>query len=107
MYEINNCNLMYNSFGFTNYIVSVPDIRIIGIDDDLLEETKKVLHACSKNSVLFQYDTTFTLCGLYCSILSYIHPLIVKSNTCISPIIPLSYFYHEKKYTKVHDEFFR
>ena len=59
------------------------------------------------NSVLFQYDTTFTLTGLYISVLSYIHPFLVKNNTNTSPVIPLAYFYHEKKYEKTHNEFFR
>jgi hypothetical protein len=92
--------------GFPNYIVSVPDVRIIGMDDELLLETKKVMKA-SSSKTLFQYDTTFTLTGLYCSVLSYIHPMIAKANTTISPIVPLAYFYNEKKYEGVHDEFFR
>ena len=99
---------MYNSINFPNFVLSVPDIRVIGIDNDLLDETKKMLKSVRVlNSVLFQYDTTFTLCGFYVSILSYIHPLLCKANSNTSPVIPLAYFFHEKKYEKTHNEFFR
>ena len=55
------------------------------MDRELLEETKTKLNATrEKNSVLFQYDTIFTLKGIFCSTLSYIHPLIAKSNLNIS-----------------------
>ena len=99
---------MHQTMSFPNLILIAPDVRVIGIDPVLLTESIKILKACpSDNSVLFQYDTTFTLTCLYVSILSFIHPMLWKANTTKSPIIPLAYFFHEKKYEKTHDEFFR
>ena len=99
---------MYQSMNFPNLIMVAPDVRVIGMDPILLDETKRILHACpNDNSVLFQYDTTFTLTCLYVSILSFFHPMLWKANTQKSPMVPLAYFFHEKKYEKTHDEFFR
>ncbi|RNA44067.1 hypothetical protein BpHYR1_014825 [Brachionus plicatilis] len=66
--ELANIHLMHISLGFPNLIVTAPDIRIVGIDDELLKETKKTLAAFNKdNRVCFQYDTTFNLTGYYVS----------------------------------------
>jgi hypothetical protein len=93
---------------FPNLILSAPDLRIIGIDGGLLSEVNKVLLVFDEdNRVCFQYDTTFNLTGYYTSILSFIHPILVKHNSDTSPPVPLAYFYHEKKYEKTHCEFWR
>ncbi|RNA23232.1 hypothetical protein BpHYR1_014571 [Brachionus plicatilis] len=41
--ELANIHLMHISLGFPNLIVTAPDIRIVGIDDEFLKETKKTL----------------------------------------------------------------
>lgn len=99
---------MHISLSFPNHILTVPDIRIIGIDSELLKETKKSLAAFDNdNRVCFQFDTTFNLTGYYVSILVYIHPILVKANSDKSPVIPFAYYVHEKKHEKCHDEFWR
>ncbi|CAF0707354.1 unnamed protein product [Brachionus calyciflorus] len=37
----------------------------------------------------------------------YIHPILVLTNSEKSPSIPLAYFFHEKKFEKTHNEFWR
>ncbi|RNA38346.1 histone-lysine N-methyltransferase EHMT2-like [Brachionus plicatilis] len=104
---VSNIPLMHISLGLPNLIVTAPDIRIVGIDDELLKETKKTLAVINKdNRVCFQYDT-FNLTGYYVSVLVYIHPILVLSNTEKSPAIPLAYFFHERKFEKTHNEFWR
>ena len=72
-------------------------IRIIGIDDELLKETKKTLSAFdSSDRVCFQFDTTFNLTGYYVSVLLYIHPILVIDNTDKAQPIPFAYYFHEK-----------
>ncbi|CAF0854701.1 unnamed protein product [Brachionus calyciflorus] len=106
--EVANCHLMHISLSFPNHILTVPDIRIIGIDNELLMETKKTLAAFdNQNRICFQYDTTFNLTGYYVSVLVYIHPILIKTDSDKSPTIPLAYFIHEKKHEKAHCEFWR
>ena len=99
---------MHVSLGFPNLIVTAPNIRIVAKDDDFLRETKKTLAAFDKNNrVCFQYDTTFNLTAYYVSVLIFIHPILVLSTSEKSSPIPLAYFYHEKKFEKTHNEFWR
>ena len=78
---------MHISLGFPNMIVTAPDIRMIGIDDDLLKETKKTLTAFdSLDRVCFQFDTTFNLTGYYVSVLLFIHPILVIDSTDKAPL---------------------
>lgn len=88
---------MHISLGFPNLILIVPDIRIIGLDLELLNETKKTLRAFdSSNRVCFLYDSTFNLTRYYVSILLFIHPILVTSNTEKGPPVPLAYFFHDE-----------
>ena len=57
------------------------------------------------NRVCLQFDKTFGLTGYYVSTLNFLHPCLVNNNTQSSPAIPLSYFIHEKKFEKTHNEF--
>ncbi|CAF1046822.1 unnamed protein product [Brachionus calyciflorus] len=103
-----NYHLMHISLGFPNLIVTAPTIRIIGIDEELLRETKKTLTAFDAlDRVCFQFDTTFHLTGYYVSILLFIHPILVIDNSDKAPPIPLAYFFHEKKHEQSHNEFWR
>ncbi|RNA32259.1 hypothetical protein BpHYR1_036947 [Brachionus plicatilis] len=79
--EIANCHLMHISLGYPNHILTAPDIRIIGVDEELLKETKKTMSAFNKDNRL------------------------AKSEK--SPAVPLAFFFHEKKFQKSHDEFWR
>ncbi len=98
---------MHQTMNFPQLILVAPDLRVIGLDPVLCSEAIRVLKAIpNNNSVLFQYDTTFTLTCLYVSVLSFYHPLLWK-NTQKPPMVPLAYLFHEKKYEKTHDEFFR
>ena len=104
--QIANCQLMHLQFDFPNSIHTAPDVRIIGIDSELLKSTKAVLKLFDiNNRVCFQFDTTFGLTGYYVSTLNFVHPCLVNNNTTISPAIPLCYFFHEKKFEKTHNEF--
>ena len=99
---------MHVSFGFPNLILTAPDVRIIGMDDELIRDLKKTLNIFdSDNRVCFQFDTTFNLTGFFVSILLFIHPILVLHNTEKSPPIPVAYFFHEKKHEKSHCEFWR
>lgn len=99
---------MHISLGYPNHILTAPDIRIIGVDEELLKETKKTMSAFNKdNRVCFQFDTTFNLTGYYVSILLYIHPILKLAKSEKSPAVPLAFFFHEKKFQKSHDELWR
>ena len=73
--------MFFVSLNFPNHIVTAPDIRIIGIDSVLLDEIKKILKAFDGEKINFQYDTTFNLTGYYTSILSFVHPFLVKKGS--------------------------
>ncbi|RMZ95763.1 hypothetical protein BpHYR1_043262 [Brachionus plicatilis] len=89
--EIANIHLMHVSLGFPNLILTAPDVRIIGMDDELIRDLKKTLDIFgSDNRVCFQFDTTFNLTGFYVSILLFIHPILVLHNTEKSPPIPVA-----------------
>lgn len=97
---------MHVSLAFPNVIVTAPDIRIIGMDSELLKDIKKTLSIFdADNCVCFQFDTTFNLTGYYVSVLIVLHPILILNNTEKSPPIALAYFFHEKKYEKSHNEF--
>jgi hypothetical protein len=72
----------------------------------MVMEVKKTLRA-SKSRVCFQYDTTFDLAGYYVSILTMIHPFIIKSEgrSEIQPPIPVAFLFHERKHQQAHEDF--
>ncbi|CAF1000728.1 unnamed protein product [Brachionus calyciflorus] len=103
--ELINMHILHLSIGFVKQILTIPDVRIIALDDKLLKETKKIFQILPKNKkVFFSYDTTFNICGYYVSVLVYKHPLIEKSDR-VSPPVPFSFFFHERKTEETHLDF--
>ena len=56
--------MLHISFNFPCQIMTAPDIRMICVDNVLLEEAYKCISA-SKRRIMVQYDTTFNLTSLY------------------------------------------
>ncbi len=107
--EIANVHLQHVILGYPNFIATAPEVRIIGIDEVLLEDTNKLIKRMKslKQRVEFQYDTTFKITSYYMSVLVFAHPFLNKTKTMRSPSIPLEEFFHERKDEMSHDEFWR
>jgi hypothetical protein len=73
----------------------------------LLEEFKKKVAAFDEQKIDMQYDTTFNLTGYYLSILSFVKPFLLNKTTKAHLFIPLGVLFHEKKYQKCNEDFWR
>jgi hypothetical protein len=95
--------------GYPNQITSAPSVRIVGVDESLFAETRKLLQTAKHLGlkVEFQYDTTFNMCPYYVSVLIFAHAFLNKPTSNKSPSIPFAEFFAERKDNDSHDEFWK
>jgi hypothetical protein len=105
--DIINVHMQHVQLGYPNSIRTAPDLVVIGVDSELLQEAKVALKAAKALNVKveIQYDTTFNLAPYYVSVLVLVHPLLNKVSTKQPPSIPLFQLFHEKKHEDAHLEF--
>ena len=103
--EIINIHMMHVALDFPNQCMTFPELRIISFDSELVKQAIILLKSHPR-LINFQYDTTFCLTGYYVSTLSFVHPMLLNFKG-VHPGIVLGYFYHEKKTSESHDDFWR
>ena len=101
--QIEGLYVMSVDYNFPCTLKMRPEFDSIAVEDQLLTEFIKIVRCCD-NKVNIQYDTTFSLCDYYVSILSFIHPFI-ETRTNTSPVVPLFYFFHSRKFQETHETF--
>ena len=97
-------NMIYLSYelgDFVHEITVFPDLLcVIGLKD-IIDEFKKLMLLKSDELLVYcSYDTTFNLGDFYITPILFRH--IVLEN---SPVIPLAFMIHERKYESTHTRF--
>lgn len=77
---------------------NVPLITLTG----MIEDFKKLLRRDDLETLCISYDTTFDMGDFYLSVLTYRQTEFEET-----PVIPLIFMIHEKKFESIHDFFFQ
>ena len=94
--------LAYHLDAYVMSIVTYPDLVVIICDEGQMKEFDRLLRTkLCKDHLQLSYDTTFQLGDFYLSTLVYKHVLFEEE-----PVIPLAFVIHERKFQKVHEDFF-
>ena len=93
--------LAYDMDGYVISMTTYPDLMIVCGLKELAHELNLLLEFVSEKPQLLSYDTTFQLGDFYVSPLLFRHTLFTTS-----PVLPVLFLIHERKYHKVHDKFF-
>lgn len=106
--EIENLYVLHAQFDFPHRIVLENGLQAVCVDSVLLQETITILKQLKeeKKKLCVEYDTTFNLTDFYVSILTFVHPFLLNRFDK-SPPIPLFYYFHTKKFTETHEDFWR
>ena len=100
--ELDSVHLLYFELKLVHQINTVPDIRIISYENDLIEEINNLLKYSKKEKIFFVYDTTFNMCNYFVS------PLCARFSMLEDdPTVPLAFFIHESKNELSHTWFFQ
>ena len=92
--------LAYDLENYVKVITTYPDLVVICGLDQIIKELNLVLQLESHQPQLLSYDTTFQLGDFYVS------PLLFRHNFfSTSPVIPVLFLIHERKYKRIHEEF--
>ena len=94
--------LAYDAPHFVKRIVTFPDIMVICMDTRMAKEVQNLLLTHSPSPQMMTYDTTFQLGDLYVSPLLFRHTLLDGS-----PVMPLGFLIHERKFKETHEFFFK
>lgn len=94
--------LAYDLNGFVKIMTTYPDLVIICGLTELIKELDMVLQLESERPQLLSYDTTFQLGDFYLSPLLFRHTLFTTS-----PVIPVLFLIHERKFQHVHEMFMK
>ena len=92
--------LAHDLDGFVTKITTYPDLTVICGSNLIVAEFNRVLRATTQSPQLLSYDTTFQLGDFYMSSLLFRHVAFTPS-----PVIPVLFLIHERKFQKVHEEF--
>ena len=85
------------------YIVTVyPDLVAIFSLPEILQQFNQMLEVKSNEQIFLSYDTTFNLGDCYVSAVVFKNVLFKES-----PLQPLAFVIHDRKFGTVHDTFFR
>ena len=98
--EIESLYRLSQKYKFPSTLTLLPEFEGIGVDQNLLDEFFKIVE-CSDTKVLVNYHTT-SLCKIYLSIISFVHPFLISINGS-NPVIPLFFYFHSKKLTLSND----
>lgn len=93
--------LAYDLKDFVKVVKTFPNLVVVCGLDILLKELDLILQGQSQLHFpqLLSYDTTFQLGDFYLSPLLFRHTLF-----CTSPVIPVLFLIHERKFQEVHEE---
>lgn len=97
MYNLHE--IAYEAPHFVKRIATFPDLQVICMDNRMAAEFNKLLQEGSPS--MMTYDTTFQLGDFYVSPLLFRHTLLDGS-----PVIPLGFLIHERKFRETHEFFF-
>jgi hypothetical protein len=95
-------NLHEIAYDLNNFVISMrtfPDLVVVCGLNTLSKELSQLLLVESENPQLLSYDTTFQLGDFYLSPFLFRHTLFQSS-----PVIPLLFLIHERKYQSCHEE---
>jgi len=94
-------NLHEVAYDLGDKIITFPDLIIVCGLRTVLQELDRIVSADTEASVL-SYDTTFQLGNFYVSPLLFHHILFNES-----PVIPVTFMVHERKFQSAHEEFMK
>ena len=97
MYNLHE--IAYEAPHFVKRIATFPDLQVICMDNRMTAEFNKLLQEGSQS--MMTYDTTFHLGDFYVSPLLFHHTVLDGS-----PVIPLGFLIHERKFRETHEFFF-
>jgi len=88
---------------FVHKITTFPDVEVFLYNPDTLSHFQEILRISHDLPTMqLSYDTTFNLGDFYISILLFRYTIFQES-----PVVPLAYMIHERKYTSTHTAFFQ
>ena len=89
----------YDLNGFVAKITTYPDLVLICGMQTMAQELDKLLQSPMSSPQLLSYDTTFQVGDFYLSPLLFRHTAFISS-----PIMPLAFLIHERKFQSAHEE---
>lgn len=101
--EIYNLNLLAHELkGYISEITTYPDLKCFFGLPDVMSEFNRLLQVKSNFTLYCSYDTTFDLGDFYLTPIVFRHILFETS-----PVIPLAFMLHKRKYQTLHEDFLR
>lgn len=101
--EIYNLTVLAHDLkGYITEITVYPDLKCFFGLSDLMFEFNRLLQMKSKFVLYCSYDTTFKLGDFYLTPMVFRHVLFEES-----PVIPLAFMLHKRKYQTLHEDFLR
>ena len=94
--------LAYDLDGFVAKITTYPDLMVICGSNLMVSELDRVLQTSTEAPQLLSYDTTFQLGDFYLSPLLFRHIAFTPS-----PVLPVLFLIHERKFKMAHEEFMK
>lgn len=92
--------IAYDLEDYVKIITTYPNLLIVCGLNQQIKELNAVLQVDSDLPQLLSYDTTFQLGDFYLSPLLFRHTMFSSS-----PVIPVLFLIHERKFQSVHEEF--
>ena len=94
--------LAYELGDFIHHITLFPDLICVAGLKSIIKEFNKLLECDTDDIQMYcSYDTTFCIGDFYVSVLVFRHVLFNNS-----PVIPLAFLIHDRKFAKTHELFF-
>ena len=101
--EIYNLTILAHELkGYITEITVYPELKCFFGLPDVMSEFNRLLQMQSKFVMYCSYDTTFDLGDFYLTPIVFRHVLFEDS-----PVIPLAFMLHKRKYQTLHEDFLR
>jgi len=99
--EIINVHKLYFELHIVQQMNTIPDIRIVSYERDLVDELNQFLKFTKSDKIMCVYDTTFSMCNYFVS------PLLMRFTMFVDdPIVPVGFYIHELRTEESHTWFF-
>lgn len=99
--EIINVHKLYFELKIVQQMNTIPDIRIVSYEPDLVDELNNFLKFTKAEKIMCVYDTTFNICNYFVS------PLLMRFSMFEEdPVVPVGFFFHELRTQESHTWFF-
>ena len=92
----------YEMDGFITELSVYPDLKCFMGLPEVMQEFNRLLQLNSDYTLYCSYDTTFDLGDFYLTPIVFRHVLFENS-----PVIPLAFMIHRRKYQSLHEDFLR